>query len=124
MIKYVINEKSRQIMAFLEDTKYDAVKIVGRELCRTGIPIDYFSNKLLMANKYSGTVTCHGDDTFDVEVGKKLAKEKCLANYHRGLEKRLNKFYFDMAVAMDALNSSKPTKCVKCEHGCDCGCDC
>lgn len=99
MMKYVVNEDKQTIMAFLEGTRYDAVKIVNKQLVRTGIPVDYFSEKLLMPNKYSGTVTLRSGDVWDEEEGKRQAKAKCLANYHRGLEKRLNTFYFDMSMA-------------------------
>lgn len=122
MIKYVVNEKKQTVMAFLEDTCYDAVKIVNKQLVRTGIPVDYFSEKLLMPNKYSGTVTLRDGDTWNVEEGKLQAKAKCLANYRRGLEKRLNKFYYDMSVAAMLVGvDMQKTACDKC--ACD-GCSC
>lgn len=121
MMKYVINEEKKTVMAFLEGTRYDAVRMIAKELARTGIPVDYYSDKLIMSNKYSGTVTLRHDDVWDVEVGKKHAKEKCLANYHRGLEKRINKFYYDMAIAMSMLNKNSSGKeCCPCECCGDC----
>lgn len=121
MMKYVVNKDKQTVMAFLEGTQMDAVKMIAKKLMRTGVPVDYYSNKLLMANKYSGTVTLRHGDTWNEEEGKRLAKEKCLANYHRGLEKRINKFYYDMAVAMSVLNKNSSGKeCCPCECCNDC----
>lgn len=119
MMKYAINPEKKQVVAYLEGTRNDAINIINRMMLRTGINCTYSSRVMQMANRYSGTVTLRGDDIWDVEVGKKKAKEKCLANYHRGLEKRINKFYFDINLLSDAILSTE-----HCDESCSGCADC
>ena len=115
MMKYAINTEKKQIVAYLEGTRNDAINIINRMMLRTGINCTYSAKKMQMANRYSGTVTLRGDDVWDVEVGKQKAKAKCLANYHRGLEKRINKFYFDINLLFDAIIPTEHCEdCTKC----------
>lgn len=110
MMKYVINREKNQIMAYLTGTRFDAIHKVVKEMQKVNDNIDYYSTNLLMANKYSGTVTLREGDTWNEEEGKRLAKEKCLANYRRGLEKRLNRFYYEMAQVATYVIENKKDK--------------
>ena len=40
MMKYVVNKEKQTVMAFLEGTQMDAVKMIAKELMRTGVPVD------------------------------------------------------------------------------------
>lgn len=104
MIKYAINHEKKQIKAFLEDTAYDAINVIDKAMnCNGGINFCYCSKHMLMHNQYSGTVTLRGGDVWDEEKGKALAKQKCLDNYHKALDKRLNRFYNDLATMAQSI---------------------
>lgn len=98
-VKYVTIKDKKQTIAILSDTKYDAVhridKLCGRNrLCAIVFNTDV--EKYYMPNQFKTTVTCVGDDVFDVEEGKRIAKEKLMRNYRNSLNKRIVKFKLDL----------------------------
>lgn len=92
MIKYFVNEDKRQVIAVLENTKWDACNKIEKMIAETEFCLA-ICNKYLMPNQFKVTVTCDPRDEFDVEVGKKIAKKRLLKNYYVSLDKRVAKFY-------------------------------
>lgn len=91
MIKYFVNEEERVVVAVLENTRWDAYN----KICKMMRDTDFCvapKNKYMMHSAYRAVVTCNEKDEFDVEVGKKLAKERVLEHYYAALDKRLDEF--------------------------------
>lgn len=91
MIKYFVNKQKRQVIAVLENTKWDAYNKIDKMIADTEfcmVP----NNKYLMPSQFKVTVTCDPRDEFNVEVGKKIAKKRVLKNYYASLDKRVSKF--------------------------------
>lgn len=107
MVKYAINHDKKQIIAYLENTRYDAVRAIDRRLSSIQSNFDYYNPKLLMAEKYSGTVTLRDGDVWDEEKGKELAKAKCLRNYYAGFDKRIKMFYNSLIKTVDGMEKFK-----------------
>ena len=100
MIKYFVNHEKRQVIALLENTKYDAYNKIDKMIADTQfcfIP----TRKYLMPGQFKITVNCDPRDDFDVEVGKQIAKKRILKNYYASLDKRIDKFRED-ALAFNA----------------------
>ena len=90
-IKYFVNEEKRQVIGLLENTRWDAFN----KICKTVRDTDFCvvpHEKYMMPSEFRVVVTCDPRDEFDVEVGKKIAKERLLKNYYASLDKRVNKF--------------------------------
>lgn len=115
-VKYVVVEKKKMVIAMLENTTYDAINRINKELYHTGVDVDYYSPKVMMAPKYSGTAKCHGDDSFSVEEGKRIAREKCIRNYNRAMDRRMEHFYNEMQKLSSKLTERYNETC-----DCDCG---
>ena len=109
MIRYFINEEKRIVTAVIDKCREDAIAIIVKRhphmasiryraeisisdnleddcesddnYCSFGDNYGYGLDKALISNVYKGTVKCDPRDTFDAEVGKKLAAAK--ANKHR-----------------------------------------
>ena len=84
-IKYAVNEKKREVVAYTKGTSGDAVRAVLRRLPER----IYFDGayKGLMPDEFRITVKCDPEDVFDAEVGKKLARKRLLDNYWRSRHK-------------------------------------
>lgn len=80
MLKVFKNEEKKQITAVVSGVNDDAIRIANR---RTRYYRDF--GVLGMKRQYTGTVTCDPRDTYDEEVGRKLAISKAMKNYRRGL---------------------------------------
>ena len=94
MIKYFVNKEKRQVIAVLENTKWDAYNKIEKMIADTQfcfIP----TSKYLMPGQFKVTVNCDPRDEFDVEIGKNIAKKRILKNYYASLDKRVDKFYED-----------------------------
>lgn len=92
MIKYFVNEDKRQVIAVLENTKWDACNKIEKMIADTEFCLA-IGHKYLMPSQFKVTVTCDPRDEFDVEVGKKIAKKRLLKNYYASLDKRVAKFH-------------------------------
>lgn len=89
---------NKVIRATLNGTDYDAVRSINKIL--NSVPtsvIDFYVKSSLddgcceMANSYVGKAKVNTDegDTFDYEVGSKLARERCLDKYHKAFDSRI-----------------------------------
>ena len=94
MIKYYINEDKRQVIGVLENTKYDALNKIDKIL--DGTPFSYWNNKCKMPESFKAVVTCDPSDEFDVDTGKKLAKERIMDRYYNSFDKRIDIFVTDV----------------------------
>ena len=99
MIKYFVNKDKRQVIAILENTKWDACNKICKMIADTDFCV-VPNHKYLMPNQFKVTVTCDPRDEFDVEVGKKIAKKRVLKNYYASLDKRVAKFH-DAAIVFN-----------------------
>ena len=90
-IRYIINEEKRTVVAIMEHCARDADDIFTHDFTAEGIDVlCYASNfKNYLKNTYRAKAKCSMDDEWDVEVGKKVAREKMLAKYYRDLAKTM-----------------------------------
>ena len=91
MIRYFVDENERKVVAVLENTRWDAYN----KICKMVRDTDFCvvpKDKYMMHNSYRAVVSCDERDEFDVEIGKKIAKERALAHYYEAFDKRLDEF--------------------------------
>ena len=95
MIKYYVVPEDKKIIAVLQNCEWDALnkieKMWGNFDCMMS------SRKYMMKNQYRVVVKCHEDDTFDVEIGKKIAKDKLMKRYYKDFDARIQMFRNDLA---------------------------
>lgn len=91
MVKYFINENKRQVIGLLEGTEWDAMNKLEKMVRDTDFCL-VPNAKYMMPSKFKAVVTCDPRDQFDVEVGKRIAKQRVLKNYYKALDKRINRF--------------------------------
>ena len=103
MINYNIDEKTGIVTASISGCANDAMNTVNKALRANGFTmID--TECLKLPDTFTAKAKCHPEDTFDAEVGKKLAKQRLLDKYHTARVKALGRCD-DMAevcqIAMD-----------------------
>lgn len=105
MVDYVVNEEKRTVTAILCGTR-DGARDLLRKMYNGQAPYAYGDAEVLIAlelpNKFVATARCAEGDTFDVEVGKKLAKKKLLTKYDRARTKAWYRYRDIMEKRMDA----------------------
>ena len=76
-IYYDVDTENQKVTAKFLFTKYDAIDKIRKISNRAPVLFryDFERERYMMADTYSATVTCHAPDVFDVEEGKRLAKE-------------------------------------------------
>ena len=96
-IKYFVNEEKRQVIGLLNNTKWDAIKKIHNMMYGTDFWLSN-CNKYMLPREFKVIVQCDPSDEFDVEVGKKIAKQRILDRYYASLDKRVNQFFDAMLV--------------------------
>lgn len=91
MIKYFVNEEKRQVIGLLEGTQWDAFNKINKMMRDTGFCF-CMGEKYMMPSEFRAVVNCDPADEFNVEVGKRIAKQRILDRYYSALDKRIGKF--------------------------------
>ena len=96
-IEYIVNEEKRTVEAIIRGTENDA-KHIFNKMQKKFAPnykmttrfTKNATNKWRMSAQYRGVAKCMETDVWDVEVGKKLARQRCINKYRVALHKRLD----------------------------------
>lgn len=95
-IKYYPIPEKRQMVAVLSDCKWDAFNKIDKIMRETGFCFspngakEY--NMYLMPDTFRVVLNCDERDEYTIKEGQERAKEKLMKNYHRSMNKRLNRF--------------------------------
>lgn len=99
-IKYFVNEEKKQVIGLLENTRWDAVNKIEKMVSNTDFCVT-LNKKYMMPSRFKVTVTCDPRDTFDPEIGKRIAKKRILDRYYKSLDQKVDAF----RIAAMELNS-------------------
>lgn len=96
-LQYVINEEKKTVTCIAWDCENDLIEYLLKKSSDSFTLDTLVQNyeKLLLNHKYVGTAKCSPEDTFDVEIGKKIARAKMREKYTRDKFKAIDNF-FDM----------------------------
>ena len=94
-VVYIVDEKKRKVVAYVEGTKYELVNFISEN---KGILPDWFDmpklhNKLLMPDKFIGIATCSPDDEWNPEIGKLIAYHRMKTNMSKSFFKHAETYY-------------------------------
>lgn len=94
-VVYIVDEKKRKVVAYVEGTKYELVNFISEN---KGILPDWFDmpklhNKLLLPNKFIGIATCSPDDEWNPEIGKLIAYHRMKTNMSKSFFKHAETYY-------------------------------
>ena len=97
-VVYIVDEKKRKVVAYVEGTKYELVNFISEN---KGILPDWFDhpklhNKLLLPNKFIGIATCSPDDEWNPEIGKLIAYHRMKTNLSKSFFKHAETYYREM----------------------------
>lgn len=104
MIKYYEVPEQKKTIAVLENTSYDAINQIAKVVGDTN-SLCFNPSKYLMNNSYRAVVVAHPDDEYNVEEGRRRAKEKLLDHYYEQLDKRLDAFADDLNAAAMSMHN-------------------
>jgi hypothetical protein len=108
-IKYSLGRDGRTVTAIVTVQPDSIIGEMGSILVKSSVPIfiatefDVNPSVMLINDTYIGKATCHPDDEFDWEIGKRYAKLRALKAYYRDRKKvfdRISKIYDDAARRM------------------------
>ena len=105
MIKYYSIPSQGKTVAILRNTEMDAINKMGKLM--DGFDWGFCTKKYLMPQQFRAVVKVHGDDVFDAEEGKKLAKQKLMEKYYKAFDKRMEMFRADLDKLVSRANEAK-----------------
>ena len=89
MIKYVVIPEQKKVIALLQNTDFDAICKIRKNLCQSNIVV-WDESKYKMKHFYRAVAKCHGEDVFDEERGKEIAKKKLLDKYYSDFDAKID----------------------------------
>ena len=106
-IKYYIDEENKTVVAVLKGTMFDAhktiMKCVGRsEESFFGCTPTW---NTLIPDSFTGKAKCSEHDVWDVEIGKAVAKQKCLEKYYKAKDNAIFKWYENARMKMSKMDA-------------------
>ncbi len=88
---FIVNKNKRKIICIIEHTKFNFLDIIYETKW------DYYLmnkniEKFYMPNRFVGIATCHIEDDWDEELGKRIAFSKLKDKYNASFYKRASAF--------------------------------
>lgn len=117
VIRYNVDEKNRVVVATMYNTRNIAINFLsdthyGQK--KGGVAVAALPNfdggnyrpdlgYLEMNDSYTARAFCHPDDTFDAEIGIRIAKGKLLRNVYKAFTNRLRQYETQLRRSADGL---------------------
>jgi hypothetical protein len=101
---------NKVIKATIYGCKYDAIDKLNRKFIAPSTSDISFAatwkndNGYLMRNSYSAIARCDKEDTYDFEVGKRIATKKLAEKYNKAIDRRMAKFLIHMNKALESMD--------------------
>lgn len=108
-IEYYINEEKRTVVCRMTNCKYDVLKIFRKMgiLYINNSDYKFSLDNFYMNDSYIGKAKCAESDTWDVEIGKKIARKRMLQKYYNARRKLLHKAGICILNIYEELKSRK-----------------
>lgn len=103
-IRYSINEEKRTIVAYRIGIEEDLVDKIGRNV--TWPDFD-FTKCLILPEKIVAKAKCHIDDVWDVEVGKKIARDRLGRIYRKLARNACDKYMVKIKRHLNKMHDLK-----------------
>lgn len=98
------------IKATIYGCRFDAIDKLNRKFIApstSDIEINNQWNKdngYLMRDSYSAIARCAADDTYDFEVGKRIAIKRLAEKYNKAVDRRMAKFLVHMNKTLESMD--------------------
>ena len=99
MISYNVDEKNKVVVAKLTGCEHD----VNREFAKRFMKNDslstvevYTTGEANLRTEYVGKCRFEKDEPFDADLGKKIAKDRCLKKYYKAKDKIIERIVCDL----------------------------
>jgi hypothetical protein len=101
-VQYAVVPEEKKTYAILYGTKYDALNQIKKLMKNSTLGIEN-SKKYMMPSIFKVSTVCDPEDEYNVEEGKKIAKEKLMKHYHESIDRRIDMFKKDLKKLYNGL---------------------
>lgn len=99
MITYNVDRKNKVVIAKLTGCHFDVRTEFEKRFLKNDslstIEV-YPSIEMNLRNEYVGKCRFEANEVFDEELGKQIAKERCLKKYYRAKDKMIERIMYDL----------------------------
>ena len=101
-VQYAVIPEEKKTYAMLYGTKFDAINQIKKLMKNSTLGIEN-KKKYMMPPTFKVSTVCDPEDKYNVEEGKKIAKEKLMKHYHESIDKRIDMFKKDLKKLYSSL---------------------
>ena len=87
-VVYYIDDEKKVVICKLMNCRYDALNCFYKIVGKHSVDRKIYEN-LIMNNTFTSKATCHENDKWDVNTGKRIALCKTLKKYYNSKSKRI-----------------------------------
>lgn len=110
-LTYYVDESKKTIVCIAKDCEFDFLNEILRSFSSCKMEeriiicnfLEQFKFDCMLNYKYTGKARCSKDDVFDIEKGKKIARQKMRIKYNRDKLKIYRKMYSHFKMIQDDL---------------------
>lgn len=100
MITYNVDKKNKVVIAKLTGCERDlqvefSKRFLKNDNSTSTIEV-YPTNEMSLRKEYIGKCRFEADEVFDEELGKQIAKERCLKKYYRAKDNMIERIMYDL----------------------------
>lgn len=105
-IEYVVNEEKRTVVAIMRDCALDGEVLIENDIGKSNLMLFWgkASGRYLINNTYRGKAVCSVEDKWDVELGKRIARNRMLNKYYKAKLRVLKLALKDINSVMTDVN--------------------
>lgn len=102
--EYSVSKENRVVVCILNVAVDSALEYINRHFMQSNLEIYYTESNLKetihMPTKFIGIAKCSEHDEFDIETGKRIARQRAMEKYQRSLWKHIRHIYDTLTAMM------------------------
>lgn len=110
---YYVDEAKRTVACVATECEYDLVAELIKEFNDSkkenkfllGTLLSIYEDDLILDYKYIGKAYCDINDEFDVEIGRKIARQKMRKKYNTAKANRMENFYRKLHIILNGTEN-------------------
>lgn len=110
-IEYIINKEKRTVVAIMKGCRHDAYEDIIKTLHNNNITTfatqSFWELEYFISDTYRGKAHCSEEDTWDEEIGKRIARSRMLKKYYKAKIRVFDRVKNNLTKSLEGILNSE-----------------